>query len=141
MGTGTDNGSRQKRECPDDIKSLCKKSGGDIQEVQRPSGEQHKSADDEVTIKMAYRRNCLYMDNDNYRDWIQQIRDARIRKWLRSCQSLLHMRYYFDSLSGSFDLLEGNYPDHLLIPALVEKRPPVEKWKLWSLPRKCPRPN
>jgi hypothetical protein len=54
------------------------------------------------------------MDNDNYRDWKQQLRDEACRAWLERYQDLLHMRYYFDSGVGFFETLDGNVPPGLL---------------------------
>merc|ERR1712232_1339905 len=48
---------------PDDIVKMCQS----VELTPRVSGQQHKSADDEMTIKCAYRRNCRLLDNDNYR--------------------------------------------------------------------------
>merc|ERR1719316_2608798 len=50
---------------PADIASLC----DNIEETPRICGSHQRSADDEMTIKMAQRRNCRMLDNDNYRDW------------------------------------------------------------------------
>merc|ERR1712228_15637 len=95
---------------PQDIERMCES----IEETPRITGSCHSSADDEMTIKCAYRRNCCLLDNDNYRDWLQQLRDEVIRGWLNKCQDLLQMRYYFDKGLGSFDLIEGNVAAHLL---------------------------
>merc|ERR1712026_42618 len=76
---------------PLDIRREC----ATIEETPRVTGRNHRSADDEMTIKLAYRRNCRFMDNDNYRDWLKEMRNDRCRVWLDSCQELLQMRYYF----------------------------------------------
>lgn len=108
----TDNGSKEQRAIPKDIRTLC----DNIQETPRIPGEQHKSADDEMTIKCAYRRNCRFLDNDLYRDWKNQLRDHEIRTWLSLHADFLQMRYYFDNDLGTFDLLEGNMSDDMLAP-------------------------
>jgi len=110
--TDNTNSPSQKSELPADIKRACES----IEETPRIIGDNHKSADDEMTIKCAYHRNCRFMDNDNYRDWKQQLRDERCRAWLDKCQDLLHMRYYFDSSIGVFETLDGNVPPGLLAP-------------------------
>lgn len=91
---------------PEDIRGMCHS----IQETPKLDGRNHKSADDEVTIKCAYRRNCRFLDNDNYRDWRCGMRDAKCRRWLEACQEFMQMRYFFDSELGSFDVLDGNMP-------------------------------
>merc|ERR1719235_839764 len=95
---GPDKSSREPRGIPDDIRRVCVA----IQETPRLTGQNHKSADDEMTIKCAYRRNCRFMDNDNYRDWLKELRNEKIRNWLESCQELLQMRYFFDNQLGTF---------------------------------------
>lgn len=95
---------------PDDIRQMCRS----VQETPRLTGRNHKSADDEMTIKCAYRRNCRFMDNDNYRDWLSELRDERVRNWLENCQDLLQMRYFFDTDLGSFDTIDGNVPVGML---------------------------
>lgn len=92
------------REVPKDIQDMCES----IQLTPRLTGKHHKSADDEMTIKCAYRRNCFFLDNDNYRDWLQHLKDEKVRSWLQSCQDMLQIRYYFDSGLGTFDTLDGN---------------------------------
>lgn len=74
----------------------------------RVTGTHHKSADDEMTIKVAYRRNCKFLDNDNYRDWLVSMKDTKTGIWLQHSQEVLHMRYFFDSGTGDFDTLDGN---------------------------------
>eukprot|EP00929_Paragymnodinium_shiwhaense_P052592 TRINITY_DN26346_c0_g2_i1.p1 TRINITY_DN26346_c0_g2~~TRINITY_DN26346_c0_g2_i1.p1 ORF type:complete len:1272 (-),score=312.62 TRINITY_DN26346_c0_g2_i1:463-4278(-) len=108
---GPDNG-RMSHSIPADIRSMC----SSVQEAPRITGKQHKSADDEMTIKCAFRRNCLFLDNDNYRDWLMELRNVKIRRWLGDCQDMLQMRYYFDSELGTFDTLDGNIPMALLAP-------------------------
>jgi len=91
-------------EVPTDIAAMCET----IELTPRLSGQQHRSADDEMTIKCAYRRNCYFLDNDNYHDWRGSLRDENARKWLEECQDSLQMRYYFDTGLGTFDTLDGN---------------------------------
>lgn len=88
---------------PNDIRVLCES----IEETPRVIGQHQRSADDEMTIKCAYRRNCRMLDNDNYRDWVRNLRNEQIRSWLEHSQARVHMKYYFDSL-GYFDTLDGN---------------------------------
>jgi len=128
----TNNNSREKQEIPADIRSFCES----IEETPRIVGRNHSSADDEMTIKCAYHRNCRFMDNDNYRDWKQQLRDERCRAWLDRCQDLLHMRYYFDSSIGVFETLDGNVPPGLLAPNGENIPGVVSKRALWSLPNR-----
>uniref|UniRef100_A0A7S2VIX3 DCD domain-containing protein n=1 Tax=Zooxanthella nutricula TaxID=1333877 RepID=A0A7S2VIX3_9DINO len=109
---GPDNGSAQKP-IPDDIRAMC----SSIQETPSLTGKNHKSADDEMTIKCAWRRNCRFMDNDNYRDWLKEMRDNRVRNWIENHQEMLQMRYFFDSDLGTFDTLDGNVPMGLLAEA------------------------
>jgi len=104
---------------PDDIRAMC----NSIQETPSLTGKNHKSADDEMTIKCAYRRNCRFMDNDNYRDWLREMRDQRIRNWLQDCQEMLQMRYFFDTDLGSFDTLDGNVPVGLLAEGAKQRGP------------------
>jgi len=128
--TATDQRSGHTRqvEMPEDIRALCE----DVIETPRIMGANHSSADDEMTIKCAYRRNCLFLDNDNYRDWTQQLRDQKIRDWFVNFQALLQCRYYFDKGTGTFDLIEGNYPAWMLAKG---KDALVDKSALWSMRR------
>jgi len=91
---------------PKDIEAMCES----IQLTPRVTGTQHKSADDEMTIKCAYNRNCRFLDNDNYADWLHKMPNQVVRKWLESCQEFLQMRFYFDSGLGTFEILDGNLP-------------------------------
>eukprot|EP00929_Paragymnodinium_shiwhaense_P051285 TRINITY_DN25819_c0_g1_i1.p1 TRINITY_DN25819_c0_g1~~TRINITY_DN25819_c0_g1_i1.p1 ORF type:complete len:898 (+),score=261.43 TRINITY_DN25819_c0_g1_i1:130-2823(+) len=93
------------REVPMDIVHMCES----IEYTPRISGQHQKSADDEMTIKLAYRRNCLILDNDNYRDWKSNMRDDEVRTWLERYQDVLQVRFYFDSALGTFDTLDGNF--------------------------------
>jgi len=104
--SGPDKGNVVVTGVPDDIRKMCHS----VQETPRLDGRNHKSADDEVTIKCAFRRNCRFLDNDNYRDWKCGMRDQKCRSWLEGCQEFMQMRYFFDSELGSFDVLEGNIP-------------------------------
>jgi len=128
--TGTDAGSKSKTHkvpMPEDIRKLC---DGGINETPRVTGSNHASADDEMTIKCSYRRNCRFLDNDNYRDWLQQLASEKVRVWLNENQELLQCRYFFDGGTGTFDLIEGNIPAHLLASKTA-----VTKEELWSLSR------
>jgi len=101
---GPDNGCQVWQGVPMDIAKMCTS----IQETPRVTGRNHKSADDEVTIKCAFRRNCRFLDNDNYRDWLNNMRNPKVRAWLEKWQELLQMRYFFDAQMGTFDTLDGN---------------------------------
>eukprot|EP00411_Alexandrium_monilatum_P126434 CAMPEP_0175633674 /NCGR_PEP_ID=MMETSP0097-20121207/773_1 /TAXON_ID=311494 /ORGANISM="Alexandrium monilatum, Strain CCMP3105" /LENGTH=317 /DNA_ID=CAMNT_0016939239 /DNA_START=95 /DNA_END=1048 /DNA_ORIENTATION=+ len=105
-----DNSKDYKIGIPGDIREMC----DSIEETPRLQGRNHKSCDDEMTIKCAYRRNCRFMDNDNYRDWIREMRNDRCRTWLGNCQEMLQMRYFFDAQLGTFDTLDGKIPAGLL---------------------------
>jgi len=105
-----DNSKDYKIGIPEDIRQMC----SSIEETPKIQGRNHKSADDEMTIKCAYRRNCRFMDNDNYRDWKREMRNERVRSWLESSQEILQMRYFFDAELGTFDTLDGNIPAALL---------------------------
>eukprot|EP00419_Tripos_fusus_P035250 CAMPEP_0172779728 /NCGR_PEP_ID=MMETSP1074-20121228/202569_1 /TAXON_ID=2916 /ORGANISM="Ceratium fusus, Strain PA161109" /LENGTH=484 /DNA_ID=CAMNT_0013616693 /DNA_START=27 /DNA_END=1477 /DNA_ORIENTATION=+ len=91
---------------PSDIDAMCES----VELAPRVTGKQHKSVDDEMTIKCAYNRNCRFLDNDNYREWLAKMPNEVIRKWLESCQEFLQMRFYFDTGLGTFDTLDGNVP-------------------------------
>ncbi|CAK0876684.1 unnamed protein product [Prorocentrum cordatum] len=106
---GPDNGVKV-WDTPHDIKQMCQS----IQQTPRLTGKNQRSADDEQTIKCAYRRNCRFMDNDNYREWLVEMRDEKCRNWLVEKQEMLQTRYFFDSELGTFDTLDGNIPMALL---------------------------
>jgi len=89
---------------PKDIRDMCQS----IEETPRATGKHQKSADDEMTIKCTYRRNCRMLDNDNYRDWLRVMRNEKMRAWLEHSQERIHMKYYFDSGLGCFETLDGN---------------------------------
>jgi len=124
---GTDSNKFPQVTMPSDLLKMC----ASVEETPRLTGNCHSSADDEMTIKCAYRRNCRFLDNDNYRDWTQQLRDEKIRTWLIKCQDLLQMRYYFDKGLGTFDVLEGNIPAWLLAQGKTD----VDKRELWTAKR------
>lgn len=106
---------------PNDIASMCES----VELTPRIKGQHHKSADDEMTIKCAYRRNCRFLDNDNYSDWKASMRDGIVRTWLETCQDLLQMRYYFDAGLGEFDTLDGNMPVAMLAEGAGAGRRPM----------------
>eukprot|EP00435_Cladocopium_sp_Y103_P066811 s35_g29.t1 len=66
------------------------------------------SADDEMTIKCAYHRNCCILDNDNYKDWLHLLRKDEIREWYQFSRGRVHMKYFFDNEVGFFETLDGN---------------------------------
>lgn len=99
-----DDQGREVCSVPDDIKQMCES----IELTPRITGVHQRSADDEMTIKCAYRRNCRFLDNDNYSDWRRAMQDTRVRSWLEQCQGFLQMRYFFDTGLGTFDTLDGN---------------------------------
>jgi len=107
---GPDNDRHVGQGVPADIRRMCTF----IQETPRLTGRNHKSADDEVTIKCAFRRNCRFLDNDNYRDWLNHMSNEKVRIWLENRQELLQMRYFFDAQMGTFDTLDGNIPAGVL---------------------------
>ena len=107
---GPDNGSHEWCTIPKDIRDMC----ASVQTTPQLTGKNHMSADDEMTIKCAYNRNCRLLDNDNYRDWLAVMRNDRVKMWLNNVQEFLQMRYYFDSDLGTFDTLDGNIPLDLL---------------------------
>lgn len=86
---------------PKDIEQMC-------EYVEAAPKQWNRNAGDEMTIRLAYRRNCRYLDNDNYRDWHSNFRDPKIRDWLWHSTERLHMSYYFDGHLGIFELFEGN---------------------------------
>lgn len=90
--------------CPEDIEAMCES----VELAPRLAGQQHKSADDEMTIKCAYNRNCRFLDNDNYADWRKAMGASNIKVWLEKCQEFLQQRFYFDTGLGTFDTLDGN---------------------------------
>jgi hypothetical protein len=92
---------------PNDIRKMCEH----VEEIPKDKSRMnanHKSLDDEATIRLAYRRNCLLLDNDNYRDWFRNLRDEKIRQWLNDSHERVHMKYYFDTGLGIFELLGGS---------------------------------
>lgn len=91
------------RGIPEDIRNMC----AVIAETPRINMSHQRSADDEMTIKMAFKRRCMMLDNDNYRDWAEHHPDPEIRDFLNSCRDVLHMKYYFDPELGCFETLDG----------------------------------
>eukprot|EP00928_Gymnodinium_smaydae_P003147 TRINITY_DN11124_c1_g2_i1.p1 TRINITY_DN11124_c1_g2~~TRINITY_DN11124_c1_g2_i1.p1 ORF type:complete len:1069 (-),score=324.04 TRINITY_DN11124_c1_g2_i1:95-3301(-) len=124
-----DEGDQYVNGVPKDIEAMCES----IELTPRIYGPQHRSADDEMTIKCAYRRNCRFLDNDNYRDWRATMHDEAIRSWFEKSQNLLQMRYYFDAGLGSFDTLDGN-----VSPALLAAGPVQPGAGQWQVPAAMP---
>jgi len=126
--TASDCNSKERRTLPKDIENMCEY----VQETPRIPGPNHKSADDEMTIKCAYRRNCRFLDNDQYRDWKEQLHDDKIRLWLNLHADFLQMRYYFDKGLGTFDLLEGNMSASMIAPDKGKAPVAPTKQELWN---------
>ncbi|CAE8623172.1 unnamed protein product [Polarella glacialis] len=122
-----DNG-REVKEVPPDVAAMCES----IELTPRLTGQHHRSADDEMTIKCAFRRNCQFLDNDNYQDWLKNLRDQEVRTWLTHCQEYLHMRFYFDSGLGEFDTLDGNIPQEWLALGPLRKRTWPSSGSRWN---------
>merc|ERR1711865_430480 len=101
------------RGVPADIRALCEH----VEEAPRLIGTHQRSADDEMTIKKAYRRNCRIVDNDNYREWVRCLQNHEVRSWLEHSWEHLFIKYYFDSALGCFETLDGNQ----------ESRPPPRR--------------
>ena len=114
---------------PADISAMCES----IELTPRLLGHRHKCADDEMTIKCAYRRNCRFLDNDNYQDWRSYLADESVRAWLLHCQEFLQMKFYFDSGLGEFDILEGNIPANKLAkgPSQGPSQGPAKRMRQW----------
>ena len=72
---GPDNENNEWCTIPKDIQDMC----SSVQETPNIIGSNHMSADDEMTIKCAYWRNCRFMDNDNYRDWRAEMHNDHVR--------------------------------------------------------------
>lgn len=102
--TGVTEDGEQELEVPQDIEELCES----IERTPRIHNQrQHKSADDEMTIKLAFLKNCRFLDNDNYHDWLEKMQDEKVRQWLVDHQEYLQMRFCFFS-TGEFTTLDGN---------------------------------
>jgi len=78
-----------------------------VQEAPRSCSSRQRHADVEMTIKLAFRRHCRFLDNDNYRDWAKHHPDAKIRHWLKQNRKDLQMNYYFDQMLRCFETLDG----------------------------------
>ena len=92
---------------PDDIVKMCECVQYTPRFTDEIYGERFRGADDEMTIKLAYRRNCWFLDNDNYKDWRKHIFDPNVARWLERNHKHLSMKYFFDSQTGVFDTLDG----------------------------------
>ena len=92
---------------PDDILGMCDAVEYTPRFAEDIFGRRFRTADDEMTIKLAYRRNCWFLDNDNYKDWHENICDVNVALWLRCNHKLLSMKYFFDSQTGTFDTFDG----------------------------------
>jgi len=97
---GSDRGG-PKRELPVDIKTMC----ASVEETPRLTGRNQKSADNEMSIKCAWRRNCRFLENDS-NEWLTEIRNEKCRVWLEKTQEALRMQYCFDGL-GNFTTLDA----------------------------------
>jgi len=82
---------------PPDIKAMC----AVVMEAPRLTGSNQQRADDEMAIKCAMRRNCLFLTKKGY-DWLAQMRDTRCRTWLEMSQNMLQVSYSFLEPFGKF---------------------------------------
>jgi len=82
---------------PPDVKALC----AVVMEAPRLTGSNQQRADDEMAIKCAMRRNCLFLTKKGY-DWLAQMRDTRCRTWLEMSQNMLQVSYSFLEPFGKF---------------------------------------
>jgi len=71
----TDNDSPNKKEIPVDIRNACES----IEETPRLVGKNHRSADDEMTIKCAYHRIGLLLVNLGF--WISRFSEFRFSRF------------------------------------------------------------
>lgn len=122
------------RGVPADIRALCEH----VEETPRIDGAHQRSADDEMTIKKAYRRNCRILDNDNYRDWQRCLGNPWVRAWLEHSKAHIFMKYYFDSDLGYFETLDGNAEDKPAEAAVAgaahaaEEPDAADRWRAWQ---------
>mmetsp|Transcript_60409 Transcript_60409/g.112152 ORF Transcript_60409/g.112152 Transcript_60409/m.112152 type:complete len:837 (-) Transcript_60409:49-2559(-) len=130
---GPDNGKRGAGVActgvPSDIAGVCES----IQATPRLDSDNHRSVHAEQTIKCAYRRNCRFLDNDNYKQWLQGLDSVRIRGWLQKSQDLLHIGYYFDSELGTFDTLGGNLNALRADAPEAQHKPPASRGSIHAV--------
>jgi hypothetical protein len=93
------------RSVPQDVRNMCEF----VEETPRIYLENFRHASDETTIKLAYRRNCRILDNDDYAGWLSVsggLRNESIRRWLQHGQEFLHLNYRFswESECCSFEI-------------------------------------
>jgi len=79
---------------PQDIRELCEH----IEETPRIVTGASFKTQEEMTIKLAYRRNCRILDSSDYSSWVHErhLREKNIRYWLHRAQEVLHMHYRFN---------------------------------------------
>jgi len=83
---------------PEDIARLCEH----VEEMPKTITSNYQRAEEEMTIKLAYRRNCRILDSDDYSLWVRgtkeldPLKNEKVRKWLETGQELLHMHYHFE---------------------------------------------
>lgn len=97
-----DGGAGHRCGLPMDIQLMCEM----VEEALPEPYSGQDGAAREMTIERAYSRNCLYVDSGNGAAPLAC--DARCRAWLDRCRDLLHLRYFFDSILGTFDVFDGN---------------------------------
>jgi hypothetical protein len=83
---------------PEDITAMCES----IKQTPRATGSQRTTI-----LKCAYDRNCRFLDNDDYMDWLDEMSSEDIRRWFESNQEFLQMGFYFDMGLGTFDTIDG----------------------------------
>uniref|UniRef100_A0A7S2JEQ9 Uncharacterized protein n=1 Tax=Alexandrium andersonii TaxID=327968 RepID=A0A7S2JEQ9_9DINO len=97
-----DSGSGHRCGLPFDIQLLCECVEEALPEPH--SGE--PGAAREMAIERAYEKNCFYVDSGN--GAAPLVCEPKCRFWLERCRDLLHVRYFYDSTLGTFDVFDGN---------------------------------
>jgi len=79
---------------PDDIESKLK-SLTTVPRQLRNAGKKD-DMDDHATIQLAFEKCCRMLDNDMYRDWMNdKLIDVQIQKWLRKNYDTVKLGYFF----------------------------------------------
>ena len=65
-----------------------------------PDRREHDN-DDLFTMRIAHERNCQYVDNDRYRDWVRAKLPAPLAAWQKATCDALHVAFVLD-VDGAF---------------------------------------